>query len=249
MSGTTVLEGRALSKRYGPVIAVDAVDIEIRSGEILGLIGDNGAGKSTVVGLLSGAIQPDDGQIIYKGDPIAFESPRAARSQGIETVFQDLALCSNLDVASNLYLGRELVRKWAFLPFRVLDQIEMVRGAVAELRALRISVPSAYGLPIERLSGGQRQAVAVGRSAAWASAVLFLDEPTAALGVGQKRAVLQTARHAADSGIAVVLISHSLPEVLEFADRLVVMRRGRNVADMKTSDANQEGLIGLMVGG
>jgi ABC-type sugar transport system ATPase subunit len=244
-----VLEARGLCKRYGSVLAAQSIDLEIRPGELLALIGDNGAGKSTLINMLNGARRPDEGEIYHRGENITFESPLEARLRGIETVYQDLALAPRLDVAGNLYLGRELVYKLGFLPknLSILNRRAMRRGAIERLRRLEITVADVSG-PLRHLSGGQRQAVAIARAAAWATDVLFMDEPTAALGVKQSHAVLTLARRLAEEGVAVVLITHTLPHVMEFADRVVVLRQGSKVADMPRAEATPEQLVSLIVG-
>ena len=241
-----VLEARQLTKHYGGVVANEGVDVAFRSHEIVAIIGDNGAGKSTLVKMLSGALPPDSGEIIYKGESVKFDGPLDARQRGIEIVYQDLALAPFLDVVGNLFLGREIT----FGPrtLGVMDRRAMAREASRQLQELEITLPRLTRLPVARLSGGQQQAVAVARAAAWARTVLFMDEPTAALGVRQSRAVLELARRLAKRGTAVVLITHTLPFVMEFADRIIVLRHGRKVADMATSDATPEHLVSLIVG-
>jgi simple sugar transport system ATP-binding protein len=248
MSGETILETRGISKFYGGVVALDSVDLQIRQGELVALIGDNGAGKSTLVKLLCGAIRPDEGEIVHRGAEVSFDRPLDARLLGIETVHQDLALVPALDVAANLYLGRERVRRWAIGPLGLLDRRAMARDAEARLRDLGISLPAAHGQRVDRLSGGQRQAIAIARAATWASDVLFMDEPTAALGVEQSQNVLELARRLVERGTAVVLITHTLPHVMEVADRVVVLRHGRKVGDLPRSEATPEGLVSLIVG-
>jgi simple sugar transport system ATP-binding protein len=247
-SSEVILQAQGIEKHYGGVIALRGVDLEIRQGEVLALIGDNGAGKSTLVKSLCGAVQPDAGEILLRGRPIAFTSPLAARLHGIETVYQDLALAPFLDVAANLFLGRELVRRFPIRRFGVLNRRAMAREAKDRLLDLEISVPAVSGIPTGRLSGGQRQAIAVARAAAWATEILFLDEPTAALGVKQSEAVLTIARRLAERGTGVVLITHTLPYVMEFADRVVVLRHGRKVADLPCRQATPEKLVSLIVG-
>jgi fructose transport system ATP-binding protein len=243
-----VLEGKRLSKRYGGVVALDGVNLKIRAGELLGLIGDNGAGKSTLAGILCGAIKPDEGDILHRGERIEFNGPLDARIRGIETVYQDLALARVLDVTANLFLGRELVYPVPLGPLRFRRDRAMAREATARLLELEIVLPAVRGKAVERLSGGQRQAVAIARAAAWATDVLFMDEPTAALGVRQSAAVLNLARRLVERGTGVVLITHTLPYVMEFADRVVVLRHGRKVADLNKGQATAEGLVSLITG-
>jgi len=232
-----VVKGRNLGKSYGTITAVEGVDIDIRKGEILAIIGDNGAGKSTLVRILTGVTRPDTGTVEVNGQPVVFDSPRAARLMGIEAVFQDLALCPNRDVVDNLFLGR----------LGVLDRRKMATRTLQQLKALDVRIPHITGVPMARLSGGQRQSVAVARSAFWASSVLFMDEPTAALGVREAGAVLRLARRVAEEGVAVVLISHMLPHVTELADRVIVLRHGRKVAEL-TEDIATDRLVELIVG-
>ena len=247
-AGDVVMRASGLMKAYGHITALDGVDIEIRKGEILAIVGDNGAGKSTLVKILTGVTRPDAGTINVDGSDVAFDSPRAARRRGIEAVFQDLALCPNRDVVANLFLGREMLMSGLAGRLGVLDRKKMAERAAAQLKSLDVRIPHVTGVPMGRLSGGQRQSVAVARSAFWASSVLFMDEPTAALGVKEARAVLQLARRVAASGVAVVLISHAMPHVSELADRVVVLRHGKKVAEL-TEEIAVERLVELIVGG
>ena len=242
-----VLEGRGLRKSYGPITAVDGVDLAVRAGEITAIVGDNGAGKSTLVKMLAGAVVPDEGRILVEGRPVALRDPHDAREQGIETIFQDLALAPNRDVVANLFLGRELLLPGVLGVLGVLDQAGMRRRAAEQVRSLGIDIPRLSGLPIGRMSGGQRQSVAVARAAHWARTAMLMDEPTAALGVRESRKVLALARHVADEGLAVVLISHILPHVMELADRVIVMRHGSKVAEL-TEDITSDRLVALIVG-
>jgi simple sugar transport system ATP-binding protein len=239
-----LLEARSVSKRYGNVLALDGANFTVLPGEVVALIGDNGAGKSTLVKTLSGAIRPDDGEILLEGKPVRFASPLDARNQGIETVYQDLALAPDLDAAANLHLGRELYRI-GFL--HVLNRSAMRQRAVQAFGDLGVKLPD-VSAPVGTLSGGQRQSVAVARAVLYASKVIFMDEPTAALGVVQRERVLDTIRRVRDRGIAVVLISHNMPEVLAVADRVEVMRMGRRVAVYSASQTSVEELVGAMTG-
>jgi simple sugar transport system ATP-binding protein len=242
-----ILGARGLTKSYGTIQALDGVDLEIRKGQILAIVGDNGAGKSTLVRILTGVTKPDSGSIMMRGRNVVFESPFDARQIGIEAVFQDLALCPNRDVVDNLFLGREVLKPGIRGRLGLLDRRKMTARTVEQLTNLEVRIPQITGVPMGRLSGGQRQSVAVARSAFWASSVLFMDEPTAALGVREARAVLGLARRVADDGVAVVLISHVLPHVTELADRVVVLRHGRKVAEL-TEDIATERLVELIVG-
>ena len=243
-----VFEGRGLSKHYGPVVALDDVDFSIYAGEVVALVGDNGAGKSTLVKILSGAVQPDEGTMYYDGQKVTIGNPHAARERGIETVYQDLALVPARDTTANMFLGRELVYGGLLRPFCLLKRRAMAKFTEQRLAELGIKLPAATGLPIERLSGGQRQAVAVARASAWATKVLFMDEPTAALGVQQTAAVLELVRKIAAQGVGVVLITHIMPHVVDVADRLVVLRHGRKVADLPSEGVTTETLVRLIVG-
>jgi simple sugar transport system ATP-binding protein len=239
-----VLEARRIAKRYGSVEALRNADFTAFSGEVVALIGDNGAGKSTLVKSLSGAIRPDSGEILVDGKPIKMHSPLDARKYGIETVYQDLALAPDLDAASNLHLGRELY----LVPFlKVLNKRLMRDRAVQAFAELGVELRDVTA-PVASLSGGQRQSVAVARAVAYASRIIFMDEPTAALGVKQRRMVLDTIRRVRDRGIAVVLISHNMPEVLAVADRIEVLRMGERVAEYRAADTSVEELVGAMTG-
>ncbi len=242
-----LLRGTGLSKSYGTVTALDGVDVEIRAGEITAIVGDNGAGKSTLIKILSGATRPDTGTIEFAGRYVSLGSPTAARRLGIETVYQDLALAPNRDVVENLFLGRELCRGGVLTPLRLLDRRGMRRRAESQIAELEVNVPRITGIPIGRMSGGQRQAIAIARAAFWAQRVMFMDEPTAALGVRESGAVLRLAKRVAERGLAVVLISHVMPHVTELADRIIVLRHGRLVAQIE-GQVSTERLVGLIVG-
>ncbi len=244
-----VLEARGLTKSYGHVQALRGADFSVQPGEVVALIGDNGAGKSTLVKMLSGAIQPDRGEILVDGVPVHLPTPIAARQHGIETVYQDLALALDLTPAANLYLGRELTRGGAIGRFfGFLDNRKMRAEARTSFSSLG-SIVQSVDVPVRSLSGGQLQSVAVGRAAAWANRVVFMDEPTAALGVVQTQKVLELVRTVAAQGIAVVLISHNMPQVLEVADRVEVLRLGRRVARFDAADTNVEQLVAALTGG
>jgi simple sugar transport system ATP-binding protein len=241
---TPLLEARNLVKHYGQVLALDEASFTAYPGEVTALIGDNGAGKSTLVKALSGAIRADSGEILVDGTAVTMNSPLDARRYGIETVYQDLALAPDLDAAANLHLGREIYR---FRALHVLNKREMRRRAVAAFADLGVQLKDVTA-PVVTLSGGQRQSVAVARAVAYASKIIFMDEPTAALGVIQRERVLDNIRRVRDRGIAVVLISHNMPEVLAVSDRVEVMRMGRRVARLKGADATVEQLVGAMTG-
>jgi ABC-type sugar transport system ATPase subunit len=248
--GRVVLHARGLRKTYGYITAVDGVDLDLRAGEIVAIVGDNGAGKSTLIKMLCGATQPDSGELYLEGRDghQTLGTPHAARALGIETVFQDLALAPNRDVVHNLFLGREVYYGGIAQPMRILNMRAMRRRAAVQLAALDINIPRIAGVPVGHMSGGQRQSVAIARAAFWASRVLLMDEPTAALGVRESGAVLRLARRVADAGVAVVMVSHVLPHVMELADRVVVMRGGNKVAEL-VEGIEQDRLIALIVGG
>jgi simple sugar transport system ATP-binding protein len=244
---TAVLEAQDIVKHYGSVEALRGASFEVDAGEVVALIGDNGAGKSTLVKCLSGAEIPDSGTIRIGGERVALDSPVTARRLGIETVYQDLAVAPELDPAANLFLGREIRRKGLLGRLGVLDKPRMRRQAADEFTRLGVTLQS-IDVPIGSLSGGQRQSVAVARSVVWASKVVFMDEPTAALGVVQRKKVLDVIRRVRDEGMAVVLISHNMPEVLSVADRVEVLRLGRRVARFTATDVTLEDLVGAMTG-
>jgi simple sugar transport system ATP-binding protein len=242
-----VLEAVDLVKHYGSVEALRGASFEVRAGEVVALIGDNGAGKSTLVKCMVGAEHPTAGDIRFEGKPVRFASPTAARQAGIETVYQDLAVAPELDPSANLFLGRELRRPGLLGALGMLDKGKMKQRAREEFSRLGIQLQD-MDVPIGALSGGQRQSVAVARSVVWASKVVFMDEPTAALGVVQRERVLDVIRRVRDEGIAVVLISHNMPEVLAVSDRVEVLRLGRRVARFTAADATLEDLVGAMTG-
>jgi simple sugar transport system ATP-binding protein len=249
-ASTPFLEASELTKHYGNVLALDGANFSAYPGEVTALIGDNGAGKSTLVKALSGAIRADSGQIRVDGTVVSMNSPLDARHHGIETVYQDLALAPDLDAAANLHLGREIYRSGplnVLKPLHVMNKREMRRRAISAFADLGVQLKDVTA-PVITLSGGQRQSVAVARAVAYASKIIFMDEPTAALGVVQRERVLDNIRRVRDRGIAVVLISHNMPEVLAVADRVEVLRMGRRVARFKGSEASVEQLVGAMTG-
>ncbi|MBF4573077.1 sugar ABC transporter ATP-binding protein [Herbiconiux sp. VKM Ac-1786] len=244
---TPVLEARGLSRAFGHVRALDDVDFEVYPGEVTALIGDNGAGKSTLVKALSGNLAVDTGVIKFEGNPLQLTNPMQASALGIETVHQDLALAPHLDPVQNMYLGREVMKSGIGGAFGFMNVAEMrkeSRRAFDELGATVRSLTS----PVGSMSGGQRQAIAIARAVHWANKVVFLDEPTAALGVRQTKNVLETIRRVRDKGIAVVFISHSMPHVMEVSDRIQVLRLGHRAAAIDTKSTNMEELVGLMTG-
>jgi fructose transport system ATP-binding protein len=247
-STALVMEARGLVKRYGHVTALDHADFELRAAEILAVIGDNGAGKSTLIKALSGALVPDAGEIRLDGRVVHFRTPMDARSAGIETVYQDLAVAPALSIAENLFLGRELRRPGVLgSVFRMLDKKRMREESTAHMRELRIEIGS-MGQTVETLSGGQRQGVAVARSAAFARHVVIMDEPTAALGVKQSNTVLDLIRRVRDRGLSVVLISHDMPHVFEIADRIHVARLGKRIAVVSPRKISMSDTVAIMTG-
>jgi len=244
----TVLQARGLVKRYGHVTALDGADFDLLDGEILAVVGDNGAGKSSLIKALSGALVPDAGEIVLDGRPVHFRSPLDARRAGIETVYQELAVSPALSVAENLYLGREL-RKAGPLGavFRALDRERMRREAAERLAELGVRLGS-MAQRVETLSGGQRQAVAVARSAVFARHVVIMDEPMAALGVRERGMVIDLIRRVRERGLSVVLISHDMPHVFELADRIHVARLGKRVAVMDPKAAAMSDVVAVMTG-
>ena len=242
-----VLEARGLVKTFGHVQALRGVDFDVMPGEVVALIGDNGAGKSTLVKTLSGVIQPDQGQIFSDGRPVTIDSPTAARRLGMETVYQDLALAPHLDPTQNMFLGREVMRPGLAGRLGFMDGATMRKATVEAFDDLGAKIQD-LGAPVGEMSVGQRQSIAVARAAAWADRLIFLDEPTAALGVVQTKNVLDLIRRVRDRGIGVVLISHSMPEVIQVADRVHVLRLGTRVATYQAKQTSMEELVGAMTG-
>jgi fructose transport system ATP-binding protein len=247
-AGSVVLRARNLVKRYGHVTALDGADFELRSAEILAVIGDNGAGKSTLIKALAGALIPDSGEIWLDGQRVHFKNPSDARLVGIETVFQDLAVAPAMSIAENLFLGREIRRSgFGGTVLRMLDRKRMLQESATHLADLKIGIGS-MTQPVETLSGGQRQSVAVARSAAFARHVVIMDEPTAALGVKESAMVLELIRTVRDRGLAVVLISHNMPHVFEIADRIHVQRLGKRVAVLNPREISMSATVAVMTG-
>jgi fructose transport system ATP-binding protein len=246
---TAVLEARGITKRYGRVTAIENSDLELYPGEILAVIGDNGAGKSSLIKALSGALIPDSGEIYLDGERVHFRNPMDARSAGIETVYQTLAVAPGLDIADNLFLGRE-ERKPGVLGsvFRLLDKRHMRAEARRHMNELGVATLQNIGQAVESLSGGQRQAVAVARSAAFGSKVVILDEPTAALGVKEGNRVLQLIRDVRDRGLPVILISHNMPHVFEVADRIHIQRLGRRATVITPESHSMSEAVAIMTG-
>ncbi|HWE62739.1 MAG TPA: ATP-binding cassette domain-containing protein [Chloroflexota bacterium] len=242
-----LLEARGLRRSFGRVVALRGADFSAYAGEVSALVGDNGAGKSTLIKILSGAIQPDGGEIVLDGSPIHFHSPQDARAAGIETVYQDLALAPSLDVASNLFLGREARQSGLLGLVGFLDDRAMRKRAQEEMSNLQIGLTSVRQ-SVLTLSGGQRQAIAVARATAWGKRIVIMDEPTAALGVRETTMVLRLIERVKASGIAVIMISHSMPEVFEVADRITILRLGRTVRQMRRDESTMTDVVAFMTG-
>lgn len=242
--GDRVLSLTGVSKRFGAVQALVDVGLEVRAGEVVALVGDNGAGKSTLVKIISGVYQPDAGRIELSGTQVRAGGPRHAQDLGIATVFQDLALCDNLDVVANLFLGQE-ERMAGWMP--ALDEVAMETRAWALLRSLSAKIPSVR-IPIASLSGGQRQTVAIARSLVGDPKVVLLDEPTAALGVAQTAEVLNLIERLKAQGLGVILVSHNMADVQSVADRIVVLRLGRNAAEFRAEEATTDKLVAAITG-
>ncbi len=240
-SRESVLSLLAVDKRFGAVQALSDVHLDVAPGEVVALVGDNGAGKSTLVKVISGVYQPDGGTITFAGRQVSVGGPKEAQTLGIATVFQDLALCDNLDVVANLFLGQE------HLSGGLLDEVEMEKESWRLLRTLSAKLPSVR-IPIAALSGGQRQTVAIARSLVGKPRVVMLDEPTAALGVAQTAEVLNLIERLRDSGLGVILVSHNMADVQAVADRIVVLRLGRNAAEFRVEEASTEQLVAAITG-
>lgn len=243
-----LLEAKGIHKRFGHAHVLRGVDFAVHAGEICALVGDNGAGKSTLVKILSGADMPSAGTLNVEGRPVAFASPAEAQRHGIATVYQDLALAPDLSPADNIFLGNELMRRGLAGRLGFVDRAEMRRRATEQFARLGVRLRSNKA-PVSSLSGGQRQSVAISRAAMWADKVIFMDEPTAALGVVQTARVLELIRQVKQAGISVVLISHNMPQVIEVADRIVVLRLGENVAEFRAGDVDVDRLIAAMTAG
>jgi fructose transport system ATP-binding protein len=242
-----VMQARGLVKRYGQVTALDGADFELRAGEILAVIGDNGAGKSSLIKCLSGATIPDEGEILLDGQAIHFKSPIDARRAGIETVYQDLAVAPAMTIAENLFLGRELRRSGPLGWLGFIDKKKMLEESIARMTDLKVGIRS-MTQAVETLSGGQRQCVAVGRAAAFAQHVVIMDEPTAALGVKEGNMVLELIRRVRDKGLPVVLISHNMPHVFEVADRIHIARLGKRAAVVNPKFISMSDTVAVMTG-
>jgi D-xylose transport system ATP-binding protein len=241
---TPTIALRGISKSFGPVQALVDVDFHAYPGEVMALVGDNGAGKSTLIKTVAGIHQPDSGEFWFEGRHVTIHEPKDAAALGIEVVYQDLALCDNLDIVQNMYLGRELIDR-----FRRLDESTMESRTAETLRGLAVTTIRSTRQNIASLSGGQRQSVAVAKAVMWNSKLVILDEPTAALGVAQTHQVLELVKRLAHQGLAVVLISHNLSDVFEVADRITVLRLGRHVGEYMSADTNQQQIVEAITAG
>jgi len=242
-----ILQAEGVEKHFGRVVALRGANFELRNGEVHAIVGDNGAGKSTLIKIISGVFHADAGELRLDGRPVTISNPREARRLGIETVYQDLALADHLDAAANLFLGREVYLQPPLSWFGFLDRKAMRKRAEEEMRRLKIGIQS-VDQPVVNLSGGQRQAVAVARAIAWGTRIVIMDEPTAALGVRESSMVLELIKEVRNQGLAVIMISHNLPEVFAVADRITVLRLGRTITTLNTKDTTLESVVGMMTG-
>jgi ABC-type sugar transport system ATPase subunit len=246
-NGVALLEARQIQKRFGHVVALRDAAFELRHSEVHAIVGDNGAGKSTLIKIISGVESADGGELRLEGEPVEISGPRDARALGIETVYQDLALADHLDASANLFLGRETLQPAPLSWFGFLDKRAMRRRAAEELKRLKIRIPSVTQRVLT-LSGGQRQAIAVARAVAWGTRIVIMDEPTAALGVRESGMVLELIGGLRDHGVAVIMISHNLPEVFAVADRITIMRLGRTIATLPKEATSLEAIVSMMTG-
>jgi simple sugar transport system ATP-binding protein len=242
-----VLEARQIVKRFGRVQALRGANLTVYPHEVVALVGDNGAGKSTLVKTVVGVHPPDGGEVLFEGQPVSIHTPHDARDLGIETVYQDLALAAEVDPAANMFLGREILRPGLLGKLGFLDKAEMRQRSDEAFGALGVRIQDT-GARVANMSGGQRQGIAICRAVTWASKVVFMDEPTAALGVVQTRNVLDHIRRVREQGLSVVLISHNMPEVFEVADRIEVLRLGARVASLRPGDVTMEDVVAAMTG-
>jgi ABC-type sugar transport system ATPase subunit len=241
-----VLEARNISKRFGRVQAIEDITLQLGHSEILALVGDNGAGKSTLIKIIGGALRKDSGEVLLDGQPVEFENPMHAKAMGIEVVYQDLSLINYLNVYQNLFLGRELQKRWGFI--RVLDQRRMEKESIEKLSTLGVKVKSCREW-VSRLSGGQRQSVAVAKAASFGKKIVILDEPTAALGVEEAHHVLEIVRELKNKGASVIIITHNMEHAFSVADAFLVIRLGKVVGTRKRSDTNIDEIVKMITGG
>jgi ABC-type sugar transport system ATPase subunit len=242
--GNPIMRMENISKSFGAIRAVQHVDVELCAGEVIGLVGDNGSGKTTLMKVLSGIYQPNEGKIYIDGKDVRFEHRLAARNLGIEMVYQDLGLCFAIDIAENMFMGRELVK--GFLGLRILDKRKMHAEAVRCLTNIGVNFPSTK-TRVKNLSGGQQKAIAVERSVYWDTKITIMDEPTAALGVKEQSKVLEIITNLKERGIGVIFISHNLEEIFSVADRIVVLSRGRKVADVIRTETSKDQIVTQMI--
>jgi simple sugar transport system ATP-binding protein len=242
-----LLEARNIQKHFGRVVALRNGNFALRANEVHAVVGDNGAGKTTLIKVISGVVHADEGQIRIDGRPVTITTPREARELGIETVYQDLALADHLDASANLFLGREELLGRPLSWFGFLDKKTMRLRTEEAMQRLKIGIQS-VDQPVLSLSGGQRQAVAVARAIAWGTRIVIMDEPTAALGVRESRMVLELIKEVRSQGVAVIMISHNLPEVFAVADRITVLRLGRTIVTLNTAETTLESVVGMMTG-
>jgi len=246
-TGAPLLEARGIQKHFGHVVALASANFELAPDEVHAIVGDNGAGKSTLIKIVSGVYHADGGELLLDGKQITISNPREARQLGIETVYQDLALADHLDAAANLFLGREEYLPGLLGRLGFLDRKTMRRRAEEEMRRLKIGIKS-VDQAVVNLSGGQRQAVAVARAIAWGRRIVIMDEPTAALGVRESSMVLELIKEVRSHGLSIIMISHNLPEVFAVADRITVLRLGRTIRTLRTSETTLEAVVGMMTG-
>jgi ABC-type sugar transport system ATPase subunit len=239
---------RAISRSYGGLRALDRVDLDVERGDVIGLVGDNGAGKSTLIKILAGATEPSSGEILLEGAAASLAPPARAQALGIETVYQDLSLIGTFTATENFFLGRELAIGRGPRLFRLLRRRAMARTAIRGLEELHIDIPGVRTKPVDSMSGGQRQLVAIARGAFWGSRLLLLDEPTAALGVRESREVLELIRALSRRGLTIVMVTHNLEHLWQVCSRVVVMRQGRKAADMATTATNLEEVVAYITG-
>ena len=243
-----ILDVKSISKRFGGVQALDNVSIHLNEGEVLALAGDNGAGKSTLIKVVSGVYHPDEGDIIFNDENIQLDNPRFAREKGIETIYQDLALADNLNVGANIFLGREPMTNRLGIP--IIDRDLMLSESKKVLKNLEINIPeTSLEEPVGKLSGGQRQAVAIGRALYWNAKLLIMDEPTAALGVPEQRNVMDLIKKLKEQKVSIIFISHNLTDIFQASDRIVVLRRGIKAGERLIKDTNSDEIVKLMVQG
>jgi len=247
MSDRALLEVRNLSKHFGAIRALDDFSMSVNRGEVVALAGDNGAGKTTMIKTISGVFHPTAGEVYLKGEPVNFATPQEAREKGIETIYQDLALADNLSIGANIFLGREpMTRAFGFLP--VLDRRKMATAARETMALLDFHV-SRLDAPVSNFSGGQRQAVAIGRAVHWDAQILIMDEPTAALGVPEQRKVISLIHQLKAQGRGIIFISHNLQDIFAVSDRIIVMRRGIKAGERRIADTTHDEVVKLMIGG